>query len=160
MKPDLAVPAGPRPAIVLDENQIVMPPGKYRLGDPCYSVPNDRWSEWLDATGSSLNDEDNIYALLDGWPIIGFSTAYGDGSYEGSDGHSYPVDAGLIGLVPVEIADDRYSADQGLWTVVEFTKPTLCSNTSRTPGRGWTGRTEGLMKFGDITIDTRDEEVD
>ena len=42
-----------------------------------------------------------------GHPIFVHSTAYGDGSYEGSDGRSYSVDAGIIGAIPVELIEDE-----------------------------------------------------
>lgn len=35
------------------------------------------------------------------------STAYGDGEYEGSDGNYYGVDAGVIGIVPLELVEKK-----------------------------------------------------
>lgn len=37
--------------------------------------------------------------------LIAFHTAHGDGVYEDEDGNQYPVDAGMIGAIPVELID-------------------------------------------------------
>jgi hypothetical protein len=50
----------------------------------------------------------------------------------------YGVDAGLIGLVPVEIVEDLSEHE-----VVNFSKDTLCMDDG-----------SGKLKFGHITIDT------
>lgn len=86
---------------------ITMPAGRYWLGDPCYSVPDDRWMEWLKAARFDEPDGRRfLLAELDGYPVMAIGTAHGDGEYPGSDGFSYPVDAGLIGLVPVELVPE------------------------------------------------------
>jgi hypothetical protein len=72
------------------------------------------------------------------FPVLAFGTKWGDGSYRGTDGNVYPVDAGLIGLVPVEIVADLSDHE-----VVNFSKDTLCINDG-----------SGKLKFGHITIDT------
>jgi len=82
-----------------------MPAGEYFVGDPCYAVPDDRWMEWLEAADYT-NGHRFLLAELDGYPVLGVGTAYGDGAYPGTDGNTYPVDAGLIGLVPVQVATD------------------------------------------------------
>lgn len=46
-----------------------------------------------------------------GHPIFVHSTAYGDGSYEGTDGRSYSVDAGIIGAIPVELIEDEVAQE-------------------------------------------------
>lgn len=145
------------------DNSIIMPPGIYRLGDPCYSVPHHRWMEWLTAADyDATPNPTNLFAEIDGRMVIGFGTAYGDGCYPGSNGFDYGVDAGLIGLVPIEVAGDYYKDRTDLWTLLVLEKPTLCTNSDKTPGTGgsFAGRTHGLMTFGDITINTLDEEDD
>lgn len=119
---------------------VEMPAGEYYLGDPCYAVPNERWTEWLEA--ADYTRQNVLRADLDGQPVLGFSTLYGDGVYPGSDGHEYPVDAGLIGLVPVAVAGDDW--DERLGRKVTFTDTVVCQYE------------RGLLRFGDITIDTRD----
>ncbi len=96
------------------------PAGKYFIGDPCYGVPYDDWSKLLDDTGllglypedskylgnpdeyAAKEDQAAIFELDNGYYVLAAPTAYGDGSYEGSDGNYYPVDAGMIGAVSIE----------------------------------------------------------
>jgi len=92
--------------LVHTETVARMPAGEYWVGDPCYAVPADRWMEWLEAAGYQTQDR-YLLAHLDGKPVLGISTAHGDGCYPDDHGNEYPVDAGLIGLVPVEIAADN-----------------------------------------------------
>ena len=121
-------------------NTVVVPPGKYFLGDPCYAVPDDLWDELL---------ESNAYFEIPvgkagGHDVLGFSTAYGDGTYEDQYGHAFPVDAGLIGLVPVALVNEKeiaeYTELPGIW--VEFTTPTTCSSNN------------GVLTFGKYHINT------
>ena len=114
-----------------------VPAGAYYLGDPCYAVPNDLWMELLgtcDFFGVPVGS-------AGGHQVVAFRTAWGDGLYQGSDGFQYPVDAGLIGLVPIALnpAFDR----QDLVSLVVYERATECS----TDGNG------GLM-FGGVEIDT------
>lgn len=132
--------------------EVIVPAGKYVLGDPCYAVPEDKWMELLESCNYFENpigtfsqytrgDTHNHY-------IVAFSTRWGDGCYRGTDGNSYPVDAGLIGLVPLAVCKDVIRDD--LSQVVTFDKPTKCSSDG-----------EGKLRFGHITIDTdpaQDEE--
>jgi hypothetical protein len=77
---------------------VIVPAGEYFLGDPSYAVPDDQWHpllwSWADLSRP-------LGHMLDGTYIVAFPTAYGDGVYKDDHGHSYPVDAGLIGLVPI-----------------------------------------------------------
>ena len=75
---------------------VTMPAGEYWVGDPCYSVPDARWMEWLEAA-DYINERRYLLAEIDGQPVLGIGTAYGDGLFPGSDGNEYAVDAGLIG---------------------------------------------------------------
>ena len=68
-------------------------PGKYFIGDICYALPDDKYdSIW----GDKYKYQDGVY---EGFAVHG--TAYGDGEYYGSDGVSYSVDAGVIGIVDI-----------------------------------------------------------
>jgi hypothetical protein len=124
---------------------VIVPAGKYVLGDPCYSVPGHLWGDLLDSCGLfGLDEGGSSVGFVAGHHVLGFGTAYGDGMYKGSDGHSYGVDAGMIGLVPYELAVGQEWG--GLSRVVEFTENTVCTNQG------------GLMRFGDIVIDTLGDE--
>lgn len=66
---------------------------KFWVGDPCYHKGYD----WDDYLNESNYGED--VAEIDGRYIAASNTMYGDGTYEGSNGMNYPVDAGLLGVV-------------------------------------------------------------
>lgn len=84
---------------------VTMPAGEYYVGDPCYAVPDHLWMEWLEGAGYMENPR-YLVADVKGQPVIGVGTAYGDGSYLDGAGKIYPVDAGLIGAVPVSLAEE------------------------------------------------------
>jgi hypothetical protein len=121
---------------------VVVPPGKYVLGDPCYSVPSERWDVACDTSDCFSRAVAKVYEHH----VLGFSTKWGDGVYRGSDGFRYGVDAGLIGLVPWELAKDNF--DPELSTIIEYTRETVVTND------------DGLMNFGKVIIDTNDSGFD
>ena len=116
--------------------QVMVPAGKYVLGDPCYVVPKDHWDELL----SSCDFFNRPVGCFKGIEVLGFSTRWGDGTYADNKHRYYPVDAGLIGLVPFS---DTLEIDPTLSHIVEFTRETLCSRNG-----------DGMLKFGSIHIDT------
>ena len=121
---------------------VTIPAGNYYVGDPCYSVPGDLWMPWLEAADYETSSREHVLvADIDGKPVVGVSTAFGDGVYRGSDGFNYPVDAGLIGLVPASIAK---AATSNLRNLVEFKEPVTC----RYDG--------GTITLGHIRIETGD----
>jgi len=108
----------------LNIGSVTMPAGLYWLGDPCYSVPDDRWMEWLEAAEYDRQPYPRyLLAELDGHPVLGIGTAWGDGAYSGSDGNLYPVDAGLLGITPVEVVTEQPFGSQ----LVNFPKDFECS---------------------------------
>ena len=122
--------------------QVIVPAGKYWLCDPCYAVPENLWMQLLNScdffnapVGTVTDSRGGVHHVL------GFCTAYGDGCYVDQHGNTYPVDAGLIGLVPVELGEPG-----GFGTLVEFKTDTICINHS------------GKMQFGGYKINTRDDE--
>lgn len=133
--------------------EVEVPAGSYVLGDPCYSFPDyDEWMELLNSCNYFESPMGTISRGTDNYYVLAFSTRWGDGRYRGTDGNSYAVDAGLIGLVPVEaLRSDADSLRDDLCTVVTFDKPTKCGTDG-----------EGKLRFGHITIDTdpQDEEED
>lgn len=84
---------------------ITVPAGTYWLGDPCYSVPDDLWLTLL----NSCEFFDLPVGTVNGHKVYASPTAYGDGEYVGTDGSSYPVDSGLIGLVPEALVTEEPS---------------------------------------------------
>jgi hypothetical protein len=77
----------------------------FYIGDVCYVLGDDIY----------YNVWGNIHEFRDGWvrdPKTGLhfavaGTAWGDGGYEGDDGFHYSVDAGVIGLVPMELCEKQ-----------------------------------------------------
>lgn len=125
----------------MNANSVTLPPGDYWVGDPCYSVPNGRWIEWLEAADYE-NQRTLLAAELDGYPVVGVNTAHGDGCYLGSDGFDYPVDAGLIGATAAELTKGEPFGAR----LVTFTQPFTVE------------RNEGTIKIGWIEIETDYEE--
>ena len=78
--------------------------GPYYVGDPCYCFSHDTttWSEFCDSMDKSCQ---GIFTNKNrSKSIIGLSTMYGDGCYGGvvkSVMHEFPVDAGILGIVPM-----------------------------------------------------------
>jgi len=130
-------------------SNVTMFAGKYVLGDPCYCFGHEKESDdlWCDLLDSSSFFERPI-GNVNGVKILGFHTAFGDGCYIGSKGFEYGVDAGLIGLVPFDFAISQIGTiKEDLHTIVEFSEDFVCSNDN------------GVMKFGDIIIDTLGDDV-
>lgn len=123
--------------------KVAIPAGKYILGDPCYTIRDEHWMPLL----NDSNFFESPTGTVAGTQVIAFGTKYGDGTYDASNGHSYGVDAGLIGLVPLEYSLDGVPSST---TVVEFTVDT----------EAWSDPESGAMGFGHIVIETGDPEVD
>ena len=118
--------------------EVIVPKGSYVIGDPCYAVPDKDWIALLETCNYFESPIGYVKDGMQKFPVLAFGTKWGDGCYRGTDGNEYGVDAGLIGLVPVEIVKDLSEH-----TIVTFEKPTLCIDD-----------TSGKLKFGHITIDT------
>ena len=128
---------------------VLVPAGKYVLGDPCYVVPNDDWDELLQSCGYFAENCIGFVRREDRSRInvLAFGTMWGDGCYFDNKGREYPVDAGLIGLVPLAYANHEELDEDTV--IVEFTKPTKC-----------TKHEGGRLVFGDIVIDTNHSDDD
>lgn len=74
---------------------LTIPKGEYFIGDPCYCFEGD-WGDILDKT-DFFSEE----VLHKGKLLAAFGTKYGDGTYLDQFDNKFPVDAGLIGIVPV-----------------------------------------------------------
>lgn len=129
--------------------EIRVPPGKYVLGDPCYCFPNH--DDWI-ALGDSCGwFEDSPVGIITfngtTYNVLGFHTKYGDGTYNDNQGNRYPVDAGMIGLVPYELASSNGTEfDPDLHQLVEFKHGVICTSN------------DGDLWFGKYHIDTTDED--
>jgi hypothetical protein len=122
--------------------EVIVPIGQYVLGDPCYAVPYEEWDGLL----ASCDYFRNPIGSIAKFKILAFGTKWGDGCYAGSNGKEYPVDAGLIGLVPIELVEDLTEHYEN---IVTFDKETVCSDNGN-----------GQLQFGHIVIDTDPEDED
>jgi hypothetical protein len=126
---------------------VTVPAGRYFLGDPCYAVPDEYWEPLLDSCdffdGSPVGQ-------ANGSQVLAFGTAWGDGTYNDQHGNSYPVDAGLIGLTPIALAQQRddFEELEGLGRFVDFEGPTTCTKEA------------GVLTFGKYAIDTDESDTD
>lgn len=83
----------------------------FYIGDICY-VLGDRlyrgvWGEKHGyKEGTFMDPETGLHVAV-------ARTAYGDGTYAGSDGTEFPVDAGVIGIVPLELVKKRDGLEDG-----------------------------------------------
>lgn len=129
--------------------------GQYWIGDPCYVFPNDgpmkdKWDEILAASDFF---EKEMPAEIDNGKIQVWAsfTAYGDGCYLSNMGDEFPVDAGLIGIVPLETIEYLGRADNNLNKLGLFV----------TFHEDFTIHAEaGRFRFCDIIIDTNDDDFE
>ena len=84
-----------------------LPAGEYWIGDPCYVIePHSVWLELVDEFYGDRREIDHDEVRIveyKGQRMVWSPTDYGDGVYYGSNGYSYGVDAGLLGVVPTEL---------------------------------------------------------
>lgn len=77
----------------------------FYVGDICYALNDDIysgiWGKWGYCDGK--------YSTPDGFAFAVAGTAYGDGEYIDQKGRLYGVDAGVIGIVPLELLDKHYN---------------------------------------------------
>ena len=124
-----------------------MKAGTYWIGDLCY-VLGDRWESVCELIIVEHKVLDGVFTLPDGTEFAIYSTAYGDGTYEDREGRVYLVDSGSIGCVLVSSIDDPESILQGPsgGNVIEMDRDFS------------TYEEDGLIVFGDIEIQTSEEE--
>lgn len=126
--------------------EVTVPPGRYIIGDPCYHVPDDQWERVLDESGLFNAQCWATFTTFDGRTghVVAFSTAYGDGIYSDDEGRRYPVDAGLIGLIPLDDVNPQ-ELNLSCANVIEFKTAVTCRER------------DGLIAFGSIGINTGDD---
>ena len=80
--------------------KITSPSGKFYVGDPCYVLSDDVyygiWDDKYDFKDGKIDVDDTLSFLVHG-------TAYGDGSYQGSNGSEYGVDSGTLAIIPMDL---------------------------------------------------------
>ena len=121
-----------------------VPPGSYWIGDPSASIPPKQFD---DLVGGS-----DVVGTVDGYPVVAFSLENGDvGDYRDLDGHEYPIDSGMLGIVDARIAIDEEDASirKKIMRLVRFNKPTACA--FEFDGSRWI--------FGNVVIKDRDADT-
>ena len=136
--------------------------GEYFVGDPCYVLTEENGfkgrqileeTKIFNAYGDNERDplpreaQHGLFEIGD-YRIGVSSTHGGDGCFEDPKGRSYPVDAGMLGVIPAGAIKNRASIKPNgdytpLGHIVEFTKPFTVDYE------------DGVIKFGDtVEIDT------
>ncbi len=128
---------------------VTLPAGKYYIGDPCYAF-DESWGNILDET-DFFNKEG---ATIGMFPVFAASTAHGDGAYYDQDRCEYPVDAGMIGAMPLEclLLDNKLTEEkivnEKFGRIIEFEGPFSCYSE------------KGTIVIGHIEIETDPQEED
>jgi len=120
-----------------------LPPGKYWVTDPCYVYPESEWSDYCNNCDEGMKEYDGV-------AFFNWGTAYGDGEYEVERGGSLAgtcgVDAGLLAIIPVELAEKWGKRDYAelslIGTMIELTEPTEVHESG------------GDVRFGQFSIKT------
>jgi hypothetical protein len=97
--------------------KIKVPAGVYYIGDPCY-VFNDH-TKWSKLIGDGNYYIDRMLSFIDNSPVYAHGTFYGDSVYSSNIDIFFPVDSGLIGLVPEKLVGD-FQSELGI--MKEFNK--------------------------------------
>lgn len=118
-----------------------LPAGKYYIGDPCYTIDNDKWMELLELFRDA-GERGGIFEF-EGHPCAAFYTRWGDGQYQiQPTGDFLPVDAGMIGMIPAALVTDDY--DGGI--EIDVFGETECYEE------------DGTLTFGTYVIKTGDDD--
>jgi len=82
-----------------------MKAGTYYIGDPCYVFKYEN-KVFSDAIRRMFTKEEHAISFQHKKRKCFIAkTAYGDGHYRDNLGNMYPVDAGMLGAIPVESVD-------------------------------------------------------
>jgi len=102
----------------------VFPAGRYYIGDLCYcnalGKHDDRWDRICKMMFPDGNRDDPGTHTIDGIEFWYHCTAYGDGEYDSNSRYTFPVDAGIIGIVSAAVAESEGSYGGH---IIEFARP-------------------------------------
>lgn len=144
----------------LDSVKIDVEAGTYWVGDPCYAFEDHAmWMRWLEAA-NYMDSPLVLFAEVPdtGHTVVGFSTAWGDGCYNDLEGNEYPVDAGLIGLVPDLFVKQFCKKKPFGMRKVKFDRDFKAFIDYR--GGSFRSGAYHIITFGDIEIETGDGDDD
>lgn len=127
---------------------MTMPAGRYYVGDLCYVMSDEEWKQFCKITLTGEKVLDGEFEMPDGRRFASYSTAYGDGVYYDEYGHTFSVDAGLIGCILESDIKEPLDNILDLGAFIDFNEPFVTSG-----GRGekdW----DGVIQFGTVMIET------
>ena len=102
---------------------IMLPPGRYFLGDPCLAIHQDSWPAFLQSFSAR-----NTASTMDGHKSAVFGAFGGDGLRHDAQGQPYEVESGLIAALPQDlITKNPAGLDEG-WNgrMLSFDEPFEC----------------------------------
>jgi hypothetical protein len=123
---------------------MMMPAGRYYVGDLCYVMSDADWSDICELTFRDGKSIDGEFTLADGRKIATYRTKWGDGEYYSNIGTVHCVDSGSIGCIlesdiNIELDDSNLSY---VGVMMDFEKPFVTSSH------------EGIIQIGFLEIDT------
>lgn len=103
-----------------------LPAGVYVISDPCYVIDREDYDVLLEETNYFGVDRDDICERgggiftdsRTGRQFAVLSTLWGDGYFPSNVGKSFPVDAGCIACVPIEMVQPHVSEDPGVMKII------------------------------------------
>lgn len=134
---------------------MTVPAGKYFVGDPCYAVKdNDAWQDFVERMFKDSPAGETVSGvMMNGYPVVGVGTMYGDGEYfDVNHNRSFPVDAGLIGVVDMRVAAQNGVTESDLKDmghVINFDEEVRLARTD-----------DGDILIHNITIPTGDNDIE
>lgn len=99
--------------------------GTYWVGDPCYVYPDAECSDFCRKINLDANTGNGMVQTYNGVDFAVIGTAYGDRCCTLKDGGkavgSMGVDAGLLSVIPVDLAEtwDQWDENKGLGVIIE-----------------------------------------
>lgn len=115
---------------------MTLPAGRYYIGDLCYALKKSVY----DSVFGDNAYRGGYYNTKDGFFFVD-RTAYGDGSFKGSNGYEYGVDAGIIGIASMGVCNPEKEVYGG--TLHTFTEPVECNFRNRHNENGFFEFTSG-----------------
>lgn len=121
----------------------MMESGTYYIGDLCYVMTDEEWTQFCNITIKGNEVLDGEFVLPDGRKFATYGTSIGDGVYYDQYGYSYSVDAGLIGCIMTkDIRAEKYENLLDLGAIMTFENSFVTSEH------------EGQIQFGHVLIET------
>jgi hypothetical protein len=115
--------------------------GQYYIGDLCYPFTDKEDQEWSEFLSNYVDMKNATEFMFKGHKCaVGF-TAYGDGAFRDENDREYYVDAGSIGIMPIDAMPENYKTFGG--HVIDFKRDFTVSIN------------HGVYNFDGIIIKTR-----